>query len=108
MRSGYLLGQPSSRSTSVLQAAIASPRNRDCGPTVVASGPRSVVVYAIEPDDGPVTVTVASEAGWHLVGVVGGVDVATVADTVAERGLDAALRPIAAGAGRVGLSWKGA
>jgi large repetitive protein len=75
-------------------------------PTVVASGARSVAVYPIEPAGDAVTVTVASEAAWHLAGVLAGSDVATVADTVAERGLDAAVRPIAAGTGRVSLSWK--
>jgi large repetitive protein len=77
-------------------------------PTVVASGARSAVVYPIEPREDVVTVTVASEAAWHLAGVLAGGDVATVADTVAERGLDAAVRPMAAGGGRVSLSWKDA
>ena len=66
---------------------------------------RSAVVYAIEPDEGPVAVTVASEDGWHLVGIVGGTDVASVSDTLAERGLEAAVRPLAAGGERVSLFW---
>jgi large repetitive protein len=77
-------------------------------PTVVAAGARSAVVYPIEPREDVVTVTVASEAAWSLAGVLAGGDVATVADTVAERGLDAAVRPMAAGGGRVSLSWKDA
>jgi len=50
-------------------------------PTVIVSGVRSAVVYPIAPNDsGPVTVTVASEAAWHLAGVFGGTDVVSVAD----------------------------
>ncbi|HEX3609322.1 MAG TPA: DUF6603 domain-containing protein [Solirubrobacterales bacterium] len=84
----------------------AGPDGQPLPPTVVASGVRSVAVYPIEPDGNAVTVTVAGEAAWNLAGVLGGSDVATIADTVAERGLDAAIRPIAAGGGRVSLSWK--
>ena len=84
---------------------VPGPAGRPLPPTVVVSGVRSAVVYGIEPGEGPVTVTVASEDGWHLVGVLGGTDVATVSDTLAERGLDAAVRPLAAGGGRVSLSW---
>jgi hypothetical protein len=87
---------------------MAGPDGRPLSPTVVASGARSAVVYPIEPREDAVTVTVASEAGWHLAGVLGGTDVVTVADAVAERGLDAAVRPIAAGSGRVSLTWKDA
>jgi hypothetical protein len=86
---------------------MTGPDRQPLAPTVVASGARSAVIYAIAPGDGPVTVTVASEAAWNLVGVFGGSDVATVADTLAERGVDAAVRPIAAGGGRVSLSWSG-
>src|SRR5581483_11442110 len=77
-------------------------------PTVVAGGTRSAVVYAIEPGtDGPVTVTVASQAGWHLVGVLGGRDPAAVRDVLARRGVDAAVRPMSAGSGAVYLTWNG-
>ena len=87
---------------------VGGPSGAPLPPTVVASGARSAVVYPIEPGEGAVTVTVASEAGWHLAGVLGGTDPVAVADTVAERGLDAAIRPMAAGSGRVSLTWKGA
>jgi hypothetical protein len=83
----------------------AGPDGSPVAPTVVASGARSAVVYTIEPGEGPVTVTVASEAGWHLVGVVGALTSVAIADTLAERGLDAAVRPLAAGGGGVSLSW---
>ncbi len=86
---------------------MTGPDGQPLAPTVVASGIRSAVVYTIEPGDGPVTVTVASEAGWHLAGVVGGPDAVAVADTLADRGLDAAVRPIAAGEGSVAMSWNG-
>jgi large repetitive protein len=86
---------------------MTGPDTQPLPPTVVASGARSAVVYPIAPGDGPVTVTVASEAAWNLVGVFGGSDVAAVADTLAERGVDAAVRPIAAGGGRVSVSWSG-
>lgn len=87
---------------------MTGPDGRPLPPTVVASGARSAVVYPIEPRGGTVTVTVASEAGWHLAGVLGGPDLVAVTDAVAERGLDAAVRPMAAGSGRVSLTWKGA
>ena len=49
-----------------------------------------------------VTVTVASDDGWHLAGVHGGtVDVDVVADCVADRGLDAVVTPDAAGHRRI-------
>jgi hypothetical protein len=81
-------------------------------PSVITGAVRSVVVYPIVPGDpacgaGPVTVTVASEDGWRLVGVLAGPDVATVAATVAARGVDDAVRPMTAGTGAVRLSWNG-
>ena len=88
----------------------ARPSGADGGPmapTVVVSGTRSAVVYAIVPGAGPVTITIASEAGWHLVGVVGGADLVAVSDTLAARGVDAAVRPMTAGSGEVRLGWNG-
>jgi hypothetical protein len=81
-------------------------------PSVITGAVRSVVVYPIVPDDanraaGPVTVTVASEDGWHLVGVLAGPDVASVASVVAARGADDAVRPMTSGAGAVRLTWNG-
>ena len=60
-------------------------------PTVITGAVRSVVVYPIVPGDSapgasPVTVTVGSEDGWHLVGVLAGPDVATVVATVGRPG----------------------
>ena len=81
-------------------------------PSVITGAVRSVVVYPIVPGDpasgaGPVTVTVASEDGWHLVGVLAGPDVATVVATVAARGADDAVRPMTSGTGAVRLTWNG-
>jgi hypothetical protein len=87
---------------------MTGPDGNPLPPTVVASGTRSAVIYTIEPGEGAVTVTVASEAGWHLVGVVGALTSAAIADTLAERGLDAAVCLLAAGGGRVSFSWSGA
>ncbi len=56
------------------------------------------------------TVTIASEAGWSLVGVMGaaGLTAAGALAIVSGRGLDAALRPIAPGAaGPSRLDWSG-
>jgi hypothetical protein len=86
----------------------------------VASGSRSAVIYVIDPDPArpgpsgpagaaprpaPVTVTVAAEAGWSLVGVLAGQDVVTVTDTLTRRGVDAAVRPVTAGGGNVTVAW---
>jgi hypothetical protein len=81
-------------------------------PSVITGAVRSVVVYPIVPGDpasgaSPVTVTVASEDGWHLVGVLAGPDVATVVATVAARGVDDAVRPMTSGTGAVRLTWNG-
>ena len=56
---------------------------------------------------GPVTVTVASEDGWHLVGVIAGSDVAAVAAVVRCAVVDDAVRPTTAGTGAVRLRWNG-
>jgi hypothetical protein len=77
-------------------------------PTVVVAGMRSVVIYPIVPDpEGPVTVTVASEDGWHVVGMMAGTDVDAVADVIAARGVDGSVRPLTAGTGTVALTWEG-
>jgi hypothetical protein len=65
---------------------------------------RSVLAYDIAPDEpdargtrAPVVVTIASQRGWALVGVMGSVelDAESAIALVAARGLDAALRPLA-------------
>ena len=71
--------------------------------------------YAIVPGDPegsgtPVTVTIASEQGWSLVGVLGSETSAPdeLVALVGARGLDAALRPLAPGTtGMSRLEWHG-
>ncbi|HEY7487640.1 MAG TPA: DUF6603 domain-containing protein [Streptosporangiaceae bacterium] len=83
-------------------------------PTVVVNQGRGYTVYAVEPRPGEfgksVVVTVASEDGWHLVGVLGGRgDVATIADRLATAGIGDLMRPFAPGqGGAVRLSWSAA
>ncbi len=45
-------------------------RGEDLPPVLLASENRSVLAYAVAPTAGPVTVTVACEQGWSLVGVL--------------------------------------
>jgi hypothetical protein len=72
---------------------------------------RSVLAYDVVPDAArPVVVTIASEAGWSLAGVMGaaGMPAAGALAVVSGRGLDAALRPIAQGSsGPSRLDWTG-
>ncbi|WP_405218427.1 DUF6603 domain-containing protein [Agrococcus sp. Ld7] len=88
------------------------PDGQEAPPILMTSENRSVLAYDIVPDaDHPaVVVTIATELAWSLVGVMGGQG--SAADAVAglaERGLDAALRPLAPGSsGRTRLSWSGA
>jgi hypothetical protein len=83
-------------------------------PRLLAMENRSVVAYDIVPERRrPVVVTIASELGWSLVGVMGSpaLDAAGAIALIAARGLDAALRPFAvrtAGAGECQLTWGGA
>ncbi|MDM0042714.1 hypothetical protein QTH89_26070 [Variovorax sp. J22G21] len=68
-------------------------------PVLLAMENRSVLAYDIVPDgSGPVVVTIASEAGWSLVGVMGSsqLDATGAIAAISARGLDAALRPFAA------------
>jgi hypothetical protein len=77
-------------------------------PTLIVAGARSVVIYPIVPSEGEtVTLTVASEAGWHVVGMLCGTDVDAIADVVAARGVDGSVRPMTAGTGAVTLAWQG-
>ncbi|WP_461124407.1 DUF6603 domain-containing protein [Saccharothrix stipae] len=78
-------------------------------PTVVALGNRSALVYGLEPDATAVSVGVASQPGWHLVGVLGLVGTpAELADRLARHGVDAVVRPLAdgAGSGVVEVEWR--
>ena len=88
-------------------------------PVLLATDNRSVLAYDVLPehdDDGtprPVVVTIASQEGWSLVGVLGSAafDARGAIALVASRGLDASLLPLAprgtepAPASR--LSWMG-
>jgi hypothetical protein len=80
-------------------------------PTVVSAGNRSMLLYAVGPDTARpkgegLVVTVASQPGVHLAGVMGSGDAApVVADRLARAGLDALLRPQTAGTGEVSLGW---
>jgi hypothetical protein len=71
-----------------------------------------VLAYDVVPagDGQPVVVTVATEQGWSLAGVLGaaGATAQSAIASIAERGLDAALRPIVPGqGGTVRLAWLG-
>jgi large repetitive protein len=77
-------------------------------PTVVVNQGRGYAVYAVEPLPGKaVVVSVASEDGWHLVGVLGGRGtVREVADRLATTGLGDLIRPFTTGlGGSVRLGW---
>ena len=79
-------------------------------PVVVVADNRSLVAYEVVPTGGPVTVTVASQAGWSLAGVFGavGIDAASAIAPLAEHGFDAALRQLAPGTGgSARLFWTG-
>jgi hypothetical protein len=84
-------------------------------PTVVVVANRSVLIYPIVPRrgpgalGGPVTVSVASQTGWHLSGVMAGMETPEVmARRMSEHGLDAMLQSVVRGrAGAVSLGWAG-
>jgi hypothetical protein len=67
-------------------------------PVLLAMENRSVLAYDIQPERGrPVVVTIASESGWSLVGVMASpeLDATGAIALISARGLDAALRPLA-------------
>jgi hypothetical protein len=75
---------------------------------------RSVLAYDIVPERSrPVVVTIASETGWSLVGVMGStqVDSAGAIALISARGLDAAIKPLASRTAAAGersvLRWLG-
>jgi hypothetical protein len=77
-------------------------------PRAVVRGNRTFLIYAVGQDGkSPVSISVASESGWHLAGVMAAsLDVAAVADLVATRGLDAIVRAVLPGTtGSRTLSW---
>ena len=83
-------------------------------PVLLVMENRSVLAYDISPEPGrPVVVTIASEQGWSLVGVMAAIQLdatATIA-MISAQGLDAALHPSAAastGSGALSrLEWLG-
>ena len=78
-------------------------------PRSVVRANRTLLIYDVVPDDGAlaVTVSVASQDGWHLAGVLGSRgSAADAADLLAARGLDAAARaPLPGTGGARGLAW---
>ncbi len=92
-------------------------------PTVVVAGNRSVLIYPIIPSGsaagaapGPITVSVASQEGWHLSGVMAGDDTpaamagddtpAAMADRITRNGRDALVAPLVSShGGSVQLQW---
>ena len=84
-------------------------------PTVVVAGNRSALIYAIRPQLTPagvasaVTVSVASQNGWHLVGVMAGNEsVELLARRITRNGMDGLVQPlISSHEGVVQLQWAG-
>ena len=78
-------------------------------PTTVVAGNRAILAYRIESDDVtvPVSVTVASGTGWHVVGVLGAVGApADVTAALASRGLDSMVgAAVPPGRGEATLQW---
>lgn len=82
-------------------------------PVLLAMDNRSVLAYDVLPDgDKPVVVTIASQQGWSLVGVMGSaeVDATGAVALLSSRGLDAAMQPFAVtspteGAATSRLAW---
>ncbi|HSQ28716.1 MAG TPA: DUF6603 domain-containing protein [Gemmatimonadaceae bacterium] len=89
-------------------------RGREQPPVLLTMENRSVLAYDILPTGGrPVVVTIASEEGWSLVGVMGSARI-TAAGAIAlisAHGLDAAVRPLVAKSLNAGtpsrLTWLG-
>ncbi len=91
-----------------------NPNGSSVAPAIVAIGNRSVLVYDIVPDPatprsaaGAVTVSVLSQDGWHLAGVLGSAEgSALIVERVVANGLDAVLQPLVQSAGgTVQLVW---
>jgi hypothetical protein len=87
----------------------------DRAPVLLSADNRSVLAYDIVPaGNAPVIVTVASEKGWSLVGVMASaeMDGTGAVALISARGLDAAVRPLAyarasEGAATSRLQWLG-
>ena len=81
-------------------------------PVLLVMENRSVLAYDIVPErNKPVVVTIASEMGWSLVGVMGSatLNAAGAIAFISARGLDAAVRPFSAAAtdSASRLAWQG-
>jgi hypothetical protein len=84
-------------------------------PVLLTMDNRSVLAYDIVPElERPVVVTIASEEGWSLVGVMAAsdVDATGAVALISSRGLDAAMQPFAtkSSTGQVAVSrliWEG-
>jgi hypothetical protein len=81
-------------------------------PVLLVMENRSVLAYDIVPGrNKPVVVTIASELGWSLVGVMGSAALGAgeAIAIISARGLDAAVRPFstAASHGQSRLAWRG-
>jgi hypothetical protein len=80
-------------------------------PLVVVAGNRSILIYqvvpAATPAPLPVTVSIASQDGWHLAGVMAGDDTpAAIADRFTRNGRDALVQPLVPSHGAsVQISW---
>ncbi len=87
---------------------------RPLAPDVLTGEQRNVVAYDVVPERGedrePLTVTVASDLGWSLAGVLGadGMTADQALAIITRRGLDAATNPVAqSGRGSTRLAWLG-
>jgi hypothetical protein len=85
-------------------------RGQPVPPIVVSVANRTVLIYSITPDDSsqqPVSVSVGSQDGWHLAGVLAGNDAPQLlAQRVAATGIDVLVAPLVPSRqGTVQISW---
>jgi hypothetical protein len=91
-------------------ASRATADGSDAPPRAVVRANRTFLIYDVVPTGKTaVTVSVASDEGWHLAGVLGGtVSADVVAGWVIDRGIDAVVRPVLPGnGGSRTLQWIG-
>ena len=92
-------------------ARLQDASGRERPPALLSAESRSVLAYDIVVDGtGPVTVTIASETGWSLVGVLGSAELSgeSALSLVSSLGLDAAAGALHAGpTGRTRVEWLG-
>lgn len=88
------------------------PDGQPVPPVVVVVATRTVLIYSIVPRRGSrlaagITIAIASQAGWHLAGVLAGMDPPGVmAQRLTEHGLDALVQPHVSGrSGDVKMGW---